>query len=540
MNRIGHLFTFSIVLFVCMACSKDFQTNSHLLTAMQTVDDNPKEALQLLEEIPFPNTMDQESYMRYIVTLAQARYMNYEDITGDTLVLEAQRYFTKKESPEMAARACYYTAAYWNEKADEDKSLEYALLAHYYAQRAGNKLFQAKSAQWIGSLYYDQEILGKALEYYQQAEELYNIVANSELNLLDIKCIRGRICCELEQYDEALSYFDKGLEDAQRIDNQLYEAKFAHYRGVVFREKRMYSESKKNFDLALLKKSTPEDSLRVYLSYARLYRLCNQLDSSKYYLEYVKNRIAGIIYPYARLFAYNELALFYEKEGNIPELKRYMKLLNEEEIKIRTLKTEEKIQSINQQFESYKRKADRKYDRMWKIGFPIVVALFFLVLVFRQNWYKMRLMVRTLREIHLFHKKSQEFFLLDNLISINLSMYQLAQDQGVAVAFNTPIYKRFQELRDKVNLEIAGLIQGILAKSSKGDKVLSKFTTEELCVIFLCRWKKYTDNDIKRLLGYGDDMVWIDVATIKRRIRRILAEAGMKEREINGVLLSNC
>ena len=521
----------------CMACTKEYQEDMHLQSAMQTVDHDPQEALQLLDGIPYPDLLDQDTYMHYVVTLTQARHMNHQDITGDTLILEAQRYFADKSDEEMAARASYYTAAYWHKKEEADKALEYYLLANHYAHKAENGLFQAKSAHWIGSSYYNLDILDSARVYYHQAEELYAQEVNTEQHQLDIKYMLGRTYHELEQYEPALDYFNQGLEMSQKSHNQLYEIRLLQHKGVAFREMKAYGPAKEYFNLALSKKPETEDSLRICLSYALLYRATGQPDSIKYYLDQVKNRVNELSFSYSRVIAYEELALYYEHEGNTAQMRHYLQLVTKENKKISELQNSERIQAANDRFEAFKRKAEEKYNRTLKISLAIVAALFFLILIFRQNWHKMRQHVRVLREQYLQQKENQEHFLLENLISINLSMYRLAQDQGVAVLPHTPIYKRFQKLRDKVTIEIAGLVENILEKSPRGVKALSELNNEDLCIIFLCR-NKYTDEEIRQLLGYGEAS-WFSIDATKWRIRRTLATSGMKQREINGVFKSN-
>ena len=323
----------SLLLF-CLACVPKKQDDTYLQVAMQTVDEHPQQALAVLEEIPYPQYMEHDNYMSYVVTLTQARYMNYQDITGDTLILEAQRYFADKDNPEMAARASYYAAAYWHEKGTEKNALEYFLLANYYARQAENNLFQAKSAHWIGSTYYDQDVLDSAQVYYHQAEKLYRTIANTEIQQLDIKYMLGRTYRELEQYHLSLSYLEEGLDAAQKLGNQLYEAKFMHCKGIIFRGRKEFQQAKECFNSALLKKIDVEDSLMIYHNYAKLYRMCNQPDSTKYYLDLVKNRVGELSFPYNRRNVYKELVFYYENEENSPEVEHYLRLVTKSYIDI--------------------------------------------------------------------------------------------------------------------------------------------------------------------------------------------------------------
>jgi len=306
MHSIRSLTTFCAGLFLFMACTIADKENPYLQMATGIVDDHPQEALQLLDSIASPLSLDKKNYMGYIVTLTQARYMDYQDITDDVQILVAQRYFVDKDNLEMAARASYYSAAYWYDKGDEDKALACQLLANDYARQAGNHLFQAKSAHWLGNMYYDREKLDSAKIYFRQAQELYPDRASNEMYQLEIKYMLGATYLELEQLDEALESLDEGIETAQRLNEQLYVAQFIHLKGYVLLEKREYQQAKTYFDQALTKEPEAEDSLRIYLSYAVLYKYTNRPDSTKYYLDLVKKRMDEISYSRIREWAFEE------------------------------------------------------------------------------------------------------------------------------------------------------------------------------------------------------------------------------------------
>jgi len=313
MHQTWILIKICITLFLCVNCTPRYQANEQLQMALRTVDDDPKKALLLLDSISSPQSLSKDDYMHYVVTLTQARYMDYQDITCDARILEAVRYFTKKENPDMAGRAAFYTAAYYNENKDERKTLEYQRLANGFARRAGNQLFQAKSAHWIGNIYNDKSKPDSAKVYYSQAQKLYPDDAKNVLNRLEVNCMLGLTCCELNQLEEAQHYLDMGMEMAQQLNNQLYEALFAHFKGMVFCKRREYPEAKHYFDLALSKRPGTEDSLRIYLSYAELYKYAGKPDSTKYYLDLVKKRFDDITSPRVRKWAFDEFEQEFEQ-----------------------------------------------------------------------------------------------------------------------------------------------------------------------------------------------------------------------------------
>ena len=533
MSRTGLLIIISTGLLFCMACTKEYQGDTYLQVAMQTVDEHPKEALTVLAEITHPEFLDQDNYMRYLVTLAQARYMNDQDITGDSLILEAQRYFVKKQDAGMATRASYYAAAHWQGKEVKEKELEYVLLAHYFACQAENDLFRAKSLHWIGSIYFNQEVLDSARVYYQQALELYNTKVDAEQSRLDVMYMLARTYFKLQQFEQALNNLDNGLEASRKLNNQLYEIRFAHYIGVVLEEKKDYTKAKEYLNLALSKKPDIEDSLRIYISYARLYRTEGIPDSTKYYLDRVKNRVEELTYPYNRMIAYRELAHYYEKVADIPELKRYLLLVNKEEQKIKELQSQEKIQLANKRFEAYKRNTEQKYDKTWKISLAVTIVLLFLLIVYRFDKRKLKEKYKKLSQRYFSQVKEQEDFLVSGLQRVADSFEELRQaGQGYSDPSARKQIKKFREVFSK---QLAGIVRNLLERTPKGVKALAGLTTEDLCIINLVRMN-YSDEEIMMILGYDCDMEYY-IRYRKFHIRNMLSFAGLKEREIKRVFL---
>lgn len=67
------------------ACTTDHYKSNLFSDAIHVVDTNPQETLKLLKGISreYLRVYDKDQYMQFVVILTQARYMDYQDITGD-------------------------------------------------------------------------------------------------------------------------------------------------------------------------------------------------------------------------------------------------------------------------------------------------------------------------------------------------------------------------------------------------------------------------------------------------------------------------
>ncbi|MDR2921047.1 MAG: tetratricopeptide repeat protein [Tannerella sp.] len=395
MNKIRILIILCAGILLWSACTTDSDKNNRLSDAIKTVDDNPKEALALLEGLsPELYDYDKDQYMQFVVTLTQARYMDYQNITVDSLILDAERYFARSNNYEMAARASYYAAIYWYEEEANDKAVEYWLAAFSFAEQAGNNPFLFKSAYALGRSYYNQEQWEDALPYYKKALTFYDDQADLEDYKLDIINALGHIYRQLQDPEQAYRYFDDGLKAAKSLNDITYEARSLRNIGLIHYDKGEYRQAKEYFDLALSKQPEPGDMIRFYLSYARLYRAMNLPDSTRYYLNTIEDQVQEITYPSTRRDIYKELATYYKvNQGDVNKVAHYSQLAHTEDLRIKKSQTEKKIKAINQQLEQLKQEKQtewRTYRRIFDYGLIALCLLISLLIILEANKQKLK------------------------------------------------------------------------------------------------------------------------------------------------------
>lgn len=532
MNRIRPLILLSTAIF-CMACTNDLNEQELLRDAAKTVDTDPKEALQLLSDLGDPALLATEPYMHYVVTQTQARYMNYQNITTDTAILEAQRYFVRHNNFEMAARASFYAASYWSEKEVEDQALKCYIQSSYYSKEANNPLFEAKSTYWIGNIFYNQDLLDSAVIYYEKAFKLYKSQPESEKFQLGLIYMLGRSYWQNQNVTQADEYITMGLKLAQAFKDEEYEALFLHYKGVILRDQNQYSKAKCLFNLALAIKQVSENELRVYLDYARLYKATHQPDSVKYYLDRVHSRLAHISYPYTRRAVYEELTAYYKTE-NPHEAMRFSELGHQEDLHIRAMHSEEKLLQVAKEFETFKQEAQQKEARMWWLNFWQAVSLLAILVVLGGVVYRMRSFGRffaQLRTRMTLQKFDQQKILTNSYLvaSKGEAAVRAEIERNYPGVSSQVIWESFEKQRIQINELFSQWARLELEKYRNGKQAISKLTTEDLCLMYLCHLK-YSGEKILYMLGYpfySENYM----QQRKQAIRQRLAEAGVSTRE---------
>lgn len=99
---------FIVLLFVQFSCKDNKQTNKLIIDkAQREIEVNPQRALALLDSIINPEMMEKDDYMNYILLLVEAKINTRQDISGDTIIYEAQDYFNGKNDIQKAGLANY-------------------------------------------------------------------------------------------------------------------------------------------------------------------------------------------------------------------------------------------------------------------------------------------------------------------------------------------------------------------------------------------------------------------------------------------------
>ncbi|PXV62383.1 hypothetical protein CLV62_12072 [Dysgonomonas alginatilytica] len=133
-----YYFFFLLIALSLFSCKKD--NSQELLQKAQNslAVSKPDVAMGLLDSIRNPENMDKNDYMQYIVTYIGAKYEAGKDITKDSLILVAQRYFYMKGKPDESAIANYYAAQFYDENANFPKALEFYMNTVLEADKSNN------------------------------------------------------------------------------------------------------------------------------------------------------------------------------------------------------------------------------------------------------------------------------------------------------------------------------------------------------------------------------------------------------------------
>lgn len=328
MKRLLKYFYCLLTGILLFSCQKNNPQEKLLIQAQDSLIMGKSDiTLDLIASIQDPKKMNKESYMQYIVISVGAKYETKADITKDTLIFEAQRYFNKKEDLKYTVLANYYTAQLYDESGNFPKALESYMLAADAADKSNNDLLAGKSLNNIGYIYYEQMLFESAIVNYKKALQHYSKLEDVDKKKLKTIINIGRSYEGDNKLDSAYFYFQKGLDLARQTGHKLEERQLYHNLGLTCYGMQDYDKSIEYFDSALAMGSSSDTEVRqIHLYLLNAYNKKNDTLKSKQYANLVIADLPEVTYIHTVKEMYSSLADYYSQTGDYKQALHYRDL----------------------------------------------------------------------------------------------------------------------------------------------------------------------------------------------------------------------
>lgn len=306
------------------SCQKDASQQKLLSQAQNRLSlGEADSALDILRSIHNPDEMDEDNYMRYIVTYVGVKYETKQDIKSDSLILKAQQYFNKKRNSEYTTLANYYAGQLY----DENGNLPMALESYLATSYSDDSFLSSRSLNNIGYIYYRQNLLDSAIIYYKKALSYYDNFKEPNQRQLKILTNLGRSFEEVNQLDSASLYYNKALNHSMEIGDELYQGYSLQNLGIVFYDMGEYDKAIDYFQNVLTLSSTDENEIRkINLFLLNAYNKKRDVKSAKKYVDLVIESLPYITYDYTVKGMYSALADYYQQTGDYKNALEYRNL----------------------------------------------------------------------------------------------------------------------------------------------------------------------------------------------------------------------
>lgn len=207
------LYIVTFILAGCVACSRDKAAVARLDSADSLMESRPDSALRILESINRDSITVDATKARYALLMSQALDKNYIDVTSDSLIATATRYYADRpDSPEFMKSLFYQARTYYNDRRF-DRAAADGTHAYEIAVKLNDPFWTGKTADLIADIFNETYNKEECINFRKIAVSSYATASNTcfhdwALTNLAIDYINH------EQPDGALSIADSLIQNS--------------------------------------------------------------------------------------------------------------------------------------------------------------------------------------------------------------------------------------------------------------------------------------------------------------------------------------
>ena len=290
------------------------------------VTTDPDSALTILGSIHFPEDLPDDLFYQYTLLEVQAKDRAYKNITDDTLIFKAKQYFIKKSDEENSLPALYYCARVLHERGEINNALTEYLEAGQYARTVeGEERLKALIHTNIGYIYYNEQILDKALEHYKESEHYFEKESDTK-NIIFINSYIGNVFLLEEKSDSAMFYYNKSINTAKEYSlNSTLSDTYLNI-GKIYQIKKEYKKANKYMSEALASQTDNLGQSKIFYNIGKLKIEENKIDSAILLLTHAEYLISDKSTYSLHALIYRDLSKIYQEKENYIDANAYTDL----------------------------------------------------------------------------------------------------------------------------------------------------------------------------------------------------------------------
>ena len=528
----------------------DLKSRERLAHAQQLLEQEYADsAANALDSIYLPRDMGREYYMQYLVTRVQAKYKAYRDVKNDTAVMEAVRYYEKKnKNPEQIALANYSAGCVMKERGENKRAIPYFKKAVNAATLTKNFKLQGLIYGNLAYVYHEELFQEQAIDYFKKAFSVYRQAKGTETNQMNTLSFLATNFLTNQQQDSALHYFKQALTIADAVHDRYYQASIRNNIGLVYQQKKDYNLS--NFILNESLHYSPDSSLRnkIQLNIAENYLKLTDFNALKEYLPVIKKSMESTSDLYYKSATIDFLKEYEVRIGNYTQAFLY----SEENYRIastifnqnqaRALIEAEKEFDYTQKANEVKLAKQRQQNIT--LFFSLLLLLFLsigLFFRFRARQKQKLKDVQTESERIIQEGKNQEMekrliqfinsnkqykTLIRNTSELHTIIYNTAQAGEVVDKSSrfSKIKKALSQTEDTIRENLSNLSRSFLLEQDFSSKFLENEISDTEVIILFMLYNKEDRKDIAALLATNPHALTQRISRLKEKMKPLLTE----------------
>ncbi len=542
------LFTVAVV--AILTSCYDLKSRERLARAQILLEQEYADsAANALDSIYLPRDMGREYYMQYLVTRVQAKYKAYREVKNDTAVMEAVRYYEKKnKNPEQIALANYSAGCVMKERGENKRAIPYFKKAVNAATLTKNFKLQGLIYGNLAYVYHEELFQEQAIDYFKKAFSVYRQAKGTETNQMNTLSFLATNFLTNHQQDSALHYFKQALMIADAVQDRYYQAFIRNNIGLVYQQKKDYNLS--NFFLNESLHYSPDSSLRnkIQLNIAENYLKLTDFNALKEYLPVIKKSMESTSDLYYKSATIDFLKEYEVRIGNYTQAFLY----SEENYRIastifnqnqaRALIEAEKEFDYTQKANEVKLAKQRQQNIT--LFFSLLLLLFLsigLFFRFRARQKQKLKDVQTESERIIQEGKNQEMekrliqfinsnkqykTLIRNTSELHTIIYNTAQAGEVVDKSSrfSKIKKALSQTEDTIRENLSNLSRSFLLEQDFSSKFLENEISDTEVIILFMLYNKEDRKDIAALLATNPHALTQRISRLKEKMKPLLTE----------------
>lgn len=538
-----------IVFLVCLfhtSCNNDHQTAILLQKADQLIELQPSEALQLLETVEDPQSLNEELYMKYVVVNSLAQLMNDKPIPeGDELV-KACTYFRRERNLQYAAVANYLVGSRFQDNGNYVQSLKWLYDAARYAEESRMDKLTGKALYRISFSYFEQGVYSEAALLSKQALSFFKRIPDCEDDIMASISMIGLWHYKTNELDSAFVKYNEALEVAQSINDSISEPRFKAFIGTVLGTKGETDRAISYLNDAMATVKTTEDSLLVYKGFLQTYNVVSNVRAARPYAEILSRRVHEMGIKSRQRETIRELSRYEEREGDFAMALIYRKLQSKMYADMEDEKSAEDFLTIKSEYDLSLKNMDMQNQRLWYL--TLIISIVLVALLLGAVFYFRIREVRFKNE-----EKERENKMLEERVANFGYLRSMHKSTIVRLA---KMDKRLQDLIDEskkdsgevpnIYLEMQSLIQGLrrnsnfhyvrvsedfIQKQPNGEQLSEALDRTNKLIFMLCSLR-FNQTEIASMV----DMSRKSVMMRRYDIRNTLVKLGMPEKKATAMI----
>lgn len=270
-----------LVLCAVLSCSDDTAVMEELNRAEAVMEEYPDSALVLLDSLDRNRLTTREARARHSLLYSQALDKNWIELTSDSVISPAVKYYKKHGSPDYRLKTQYYLGCIFRNAGDREQAMEHFVEAESYVDRATDwqavgRLYSAKR-----TIYFDIYDFEKSYRDALLSAEYYS--KSGDIPLM-VKAMTNAAYCAyfLDNYKTADSLLNEVRDkywDAASITN-----KSTYFSSSLYMAVKTDSSAVKRILNEYLQTITDPEEMD-WSAVANIYRMSGNLDSALWALE---------------------------------------------------------------------------------------------------------------------------------------------------------------------------------------------------------------------------------------------------------------